>query len=76
MTEAQLHRAVAAFLALALPTEGGVLSKEQVACHRAIQCVGGLAYVCRSVAEVECALRACGIPLRATAFGKGVRRAA
>lgn len=132
MSEAQLHRAVAAFLAVALPAEGctwttfpaggggktrggilkgaglrpgwpdiqilwrnpralsnwgvlicielktqnGVLSREQIRCHRAIHEAGGVAYMCRSIEAVESALRMSGIPLRATTQpGGGWRRA-
>lgn len=60
------------FVCLELKTLKGRLSDEQIACHFDIRKAGGYVFVCRSLDEVEGFLRGFGIPLRATAFGRGV----
>lgn len=58
-------------LAIELKTKVGRLSAEQVFWSDAWVSAGGVYRVCRSVDDVERALREHRIPLRATAFGKG-----
>lgn len=49
-----------------LKTPGGRVSDAQVHCHQRLQQARCPVSVCRSVEEVERALRAAGVPLRAT----------
>ncbi len=54
------------FIGIELKAKAGRLSPEQVACHARIRAAGGEVIVCRSVEEVESALRSLGVPLKAT----------
>lgn len=63
-------------LCIELKTEAGRADTDQLACHGDIYRAGGLVLICRSVREVEDWLRAIGIPLCATVFGKGVAKVA
>ncbi len=53
------------FIGLELKSERGALSQSQRDVRRLIKSVGGMIYVCRTMDEVEGALRAELIPLRA-----------
>ena len=44
---------------------------EQVECHAALTNAGAHVYVCRSLEEVQAALRDSNVPFRATAWGAG-----
>lgn len=57
-------------LGIELKAARGRLSPEQIDCHQRIERAGGEAIVCRSVEEVETALRIRGVALKAS-VGKG-----
>lgn len=46
-----------------------VPTKAQIACHAKLRDAGVPVYTCRSIDEVEAALRECGVPLFATTRG-------
>ncbi len=60
-----ISQASSRFIGLELKTARGRLSSEQKHVHSLILFVGGFVHICRSLAEVEGALRAEMIPLRA-----------
>ena len=54
------------FIGIELKATRGRLSDEQIKCHARIRRAGGEVIVCRSVEEVETALRIRGVALKAT----------
>lgn len=64
------------YYGIELKAEKGVLSKAQVECHSTIIAAGGHVAVCRSLEDVQAALRIWGIPLRAVSLTTERMRAA